>query len=107
MPVYRQITHKLRLQYGPGKPDIVSERPSRRNREGRRVYTDSDDNPTLVELTGAEVGCDVEMLIAQNAIQPYTPPKGRAKVRNPTVDLPHFGGDDDGKPAFADPEEVS
>lgn len=66
---YIQIARKLRLQYGPGKPDIVSERPTR-NTDTGRVYTDSEDNPTLVTLTGEEVGLNVELLIRSGGIIP-------------------------------------
>ena len=77
---YRQITQKLRLQYGPGKPDVVSERP-RHEASGRYL----DNGETYVELTGEEVGVDVAMLLAIGAIEPLPEPK-RATAKKGDAD---------------------
>lgn len=55
MPIYRQHSRRLRLQYGPGRPDVVSERPYD---ERRQVFLDGE-APTHVELSGDEIGFDV------------------------------------------------
>lgn len=46
---YRLITHRLRIQRGPGNPDKVVERPRAGSREaGWSEFLDSDENPTLI-----------------------------------------------------------
>ena len=65
---YRQITYKLRVQRGPGRPDLVSERP--RNKKGE--YTD-DKKPKLVSFD-EHCRVDVERLLRIGAIEEYTPP---------------------------------
>lgn len=82
MPWYRQIVHRLRLEYGPGTPHRQSERP-RNKRTG--VFLDSDDEPTLVELTGTEININVDMLIAAGGLVPVPAPK---PVSEPTAEAP-------------------
>lgn len=71
---FRQWSHRLRIQQ-PGKPDRISERPRRGNRDkGWGDFLDSDEHPTLVTFEpGDQV--DVAFLIKTGAISPYTPPQ--------------------------------
>lgn len=66
--IYRQIAHRLRLQMGPGKPDIVSERP-RQKKTGRYLDLDQDGlSTTRIEIPeGALV--DVDQLVRIGAIE--------------------------------------
>jgi hypothetical protein len=66
--IYRQYTHILRLMYGPGHPGVESERP-RERATGR--FLDSDDDPTLVEITGEETGFDAEMWLSTGGGEPW------------------------------------
>lgn len=64
---YRQIAHRLRIAYGPGRPDVVSERPAKVNaRTGERTYLDTE-APTVVEI-GDDALVDVATLLACGAI---------------------------------------
>jgi len=74
---YRQITYKLRVHRGPGKPALESARPFR-NVKGSRVYTDSDEAPTLVTF---DEYCQVNIpdLLNMGAIAEYKPPKTAKK----------------------------
>ena len=63
---YRQITHRLRIQRGAGRPDLVSERPRKQPR-GRFL---DEDNPTLVEFD-EHCQVDAEELLKMGAIVPY------------------------------------
>lgn len=80
MTVYRQISPRIRVQRGPGKPDFVSERP-RATPAG--PFTDSDDAPTLVEFD-ADCIVNVGFLLRAGAIVevalPVTAP-GDAEVQ--------------------------
>ncbi len=87
MPLYRQYSLRLRLQYGPGRPDVNSTRPHHETADGRRIYDDSDEAPTLVLLTGEEVGIDVAMLLAAGSIAPYDGPLSEP-VSAETLGLP-------------------
>lgn len=77
---YRQISHRLRVQRGPGKPDTVVERPRREGGRGRVVYADSDAEPTLITFHKGDVA-DVPALLAAGAIAPYEPPGGKTGAR--------------------------
>ena len=66
---YRQVAWKLRIAKDSG-PDKVSERP----RKGKRGPYQDNDEPTLVEIA-ADDNINVEAMLAQGAIEPYTPPK--------------------------------
>ena len=76
---YRQLTFRLRVQRGPGKKDLVSERPMKLVK-GNRVYTDSDEKPTLVSF---DEHCQVNIpgLLRGGAIMEYTPPKAKKGVK--------------------------
>ena len=81
---YRQIAHKLRwTKDAPPRPDTNSERP-RRGKRG--PYLDEDD-PTLVTFEEDDA-VNVPALLAQGAIEPYTPPKPKRTTKK---------GGDDGK----------
>lgn len=67
---YRQIAHRLRIQRGPGRPDLVSERP--RNKSGR--YLDSAAEPTLVTFD-SYCQVDVDSLLRNGGIQAFEPPR--------------------------------
>lgn len=73
---YRQFSQRLRFSRGPGKPVEEFERP-RNKKTG--VFLDSDEAPTLVDITAA-CSCDVQSLLAIGAIAPYAAPKARPKV---------------------------
>ena len=70
---YRQISRKLRIQRGPGRPDKVSERPSRENKAGVRVYLDSDEAPTLIEFDEFDI-VDIDQMLRIGAIAAWSPP---------------------------------
>lgn len=72
---YRQFTQRLRIQRGPGNPDLVSERP--RDQKSRN-YLDSDAKPTLITLSEGDLA-DVPALLASGAIAPHTPKSGRVR----------------------------
>ena len=74
MIVYRQLTLRLRVQRGPGRHDLVSERPNRKDKAGNRIYLDSDDSPTLVTFD-EHCQVDIPALLAIGAITEYTPPE--------------------------------
>ncbi len=69
---YRQVTYKLRVQRGPGKPDLVSARPFKEVKS-QRVYTD-DEKPTLVEFD-EHCRVDIPSLLKLGAIVEYREPK--------------------------------
>lgn len=80
---YRQITYKLRVGRGPGRPDLISVRPCKKDKHGNRVYTDSEEKPTLVTF---DEHCDLQDLdfwLKVGHLVPYTPPvvKARKEVR--------------------------
>lgn len=64
MTLYCQHTHRLRLQFGPGKPDVVSERPRNRRTE---LFTDGPSG-TQVEIPEGVVGFDPGYALGINAI---------------------------------------
>ena len=68
---YRQLSHKLRW-HRAGGPHQESERPW--NNADQRIYQDSDDAPTLVTFQEGD-DVNIDALLAQGAIQPYTKPK--------------------------------
>ena len=70
---YRQIAHRLRVQRGPGNPDLVSERPRAGRRGNWAEYLDSDEKPTLVEFDKL-CRVDAAHLMKIGAIIEYTPP---------------------------------
>lgn len=78
---YRQITYKLRVSRGPGKPDLVSERPCRKDNHGNRTYLDSDEKPTLVTFDDYCVLTDLDFWLKVGHIVPYTPPRKEVKAR--------------------------
>lgn len=77
MTVYRQYSHRLRVQRGPGNADLVSERANKgKNADGNWVYTDSDKNPTLIEFDEL-CQVDIPQLLATGAITEHAPAKKR------------------------------
>jgi hypothetical protein len=64
MTLYCQHTYRLRLQQGPGKPDIVSERPRNRRTE---LFTDGPAG-TQVEIPDDLAGFNLGAAIDINAI---------------------------------------
>ena len=64
MTLYCQHTYRIRLQQGPGKPDIVSERPRTRRTE---LFTDGPAG-TQVEIPDNVTGFDLGAALAINAI---------------------------------------
>lgn len=61
-----QHAQRLRLQFGPGRPDVVSERP--RNKKSG-VYLDGPAG-TQVDVPDDAVGIDRAMLLANGALAP-------------------------------------
>ena len=75
---FRQVTHRLRIQRGPGNPDRVSERPREGSRErGWGAYLDTD-NPTLVTFDALDQ-VDVGSLLGIGAIMPHETPRRKGK----------------------------
>lgn len=66
---FRQITHRLRVQRGPGRPHLESERP-RDEKSGRFL---DDDDPTIVTFD-EHCQVDVDSLLAIGAIEVVSPP---------------------------------
>lgn len=64
---YRQISATLRVQRGPGHPDLVSSRPFKKDKNGNKLFTDSDAQPTLVEFD-EHCQVDVPQLLKTGAI---------------------------------------
>lgn len=77
---YRLVTAKLRVQRGPGNPDLVVARPLKPGDSNQRVFTDSDENPTLVTFDDL-CQVDIDNLLAVGAIAEYTPPKPVREVK--------------------------
>lgn len=76
--IYRQLSHKLRIRRGPGRPDKVSERPRAGNREkGYGEYLDSDEAPTLIEFEEFDQ-VDIPALIRAGAIVPQGVTSGKS-----------------------------
>ncbi len=66
MTLYCQHTHRLRLQQGPGTPDIVSERPRNRRTE---LFLDGAAG-TQIDIPDGLVGFDLGYALGVNAIAP-------------------------------------
>ncbi len=71
MTRYRQIAQRLRIQQGPGKPDIVSERP-RDKKTGR--YLDLDESG--ISQTFVEIPEGLLHTVSPSAIEAMPQPKG-------------------------------
>lgn len=70
---FRQVSHRLRIQRGPGRTDKVSERPRVGSRE--RGWGDYRDGaPTLITFDEHD-RVDVEDLLRIGAIVPWVPPE--------------------------------
>ena len=76
MTIYRQLSPRIRVQRGPGKPDFVSERP-RATPAG--PFTDSDDAPTLVEFD-ADCIVNIGFLLRAGAIVEVQAARGRGRA---------------------------
>lgn len=73
---YRLIAGKLRVQRGPGKGDLIAERPFKRDRRtNSKMFLDGANDPVLVEFD-ADCVVDVPSLIAIGAIEEYHPRGG-------------------------------
>lgn len=75
---YRQIARRLRIDRGPGRPDLVSERPTVTRADGSYAFTDSDEQPTVVEF---DETCRVNVpeLLRLGAIAELAPAKAPPK----------------------------
>lgn len=86
---YRQLSHKLRIQRGPGRPDKVSARPRMGSREdGWGEFTDSDKEPTLITFDEYDQ-VNIPSLLAQGSLVEWKPkpkPKMPAPVIGPEVE---------------------
>lgn len=78
---YRQITYKLRVGRGPGRPDLVSVRPCTKDKHGNRHYTDSDEKPTLVSFDEHCLIADLAFWLKVGHLVEYTPPKKEVRPR--------------------------
>ena len=72
MTLYRQITHRLRLQMGPGKPDVTSERP-RQKKTGIYLDIGPDGRSTTTVDIPADALADVPGLLRVGAIEALPP----------------------------------
>lgn len=79
---YVQLTRRLRVQRGPGHPDLVSERPLKLNARGEfKAYLDDPDSgPTLVEFDEL-CQVDIPALLRSGALREYAPPKPKRAAR--------------------------
>jgi len=73
---WRQISRRIRVQRGSGRPDLVSERPvkgSGRRPDGSWAWADSEEAPTLVTF---DEHCRVDPLsmVAQGSLVAWVPP---------------------------------
>lgn len=66
---YRQLAHKLRIQRGPGRPDLVSKRP--RNKRTKRYL---DDGKTFITFD-EHCQADVAKLLRIGAIERLPEPE--------------------------------
>ena len=82
---YRQITYKLRVSRGLGKPDLVSARPSKKDKQGNRIFTDSDENPTLVTFDEDCILTDLPFWLQVGHLQEYNPPKPKGRPKKETA----------------------
>lgn len=78
---YRQITYKLRVSRGPGRPELVSVRPGKKDKHGNRIFTDSDEKPTLVTFDENCILTDLPFWLEKGHVKEYTPPVVRKEVR--------------------------
>lgn len=74
---YRQLSRKLQVMRGPGKPDLVSERPTERDEKGVLRFTDSEEHPTLVSFD-ADCIVNLEHLLKAGAIVEWEPRPSKA-----------------------------
>jgi len=77
--VYRQLTHRIRIQRGPGRPDKVSERP-RDDVTGR--FLDSDEEPTLITFEEDD-DVDIPWLLKIGAIVPWESAPEESELEEP------------------------
>lgn len=66
---YRVWTTRLRVQRGPGNPDLVVERPQN---PAKTMFLDSDEAPTLVTFD-EQCQVDIPMLLRIGAITEHVP----------------------------------
>lgn len=80
------LTRRVRAQRGPGRDDLVVERPVKKNRQGEVVgfLDDPASAPTLVTFD-EHCRVDVDFLVRAGAIRAHQPastaPAGKAKPR--------------------------
>lgn len=82
MTQYRQIAHRLRLQMGPGRPDIVSERP-RVTRTGKYLDLGADGKSTTTIDVPDDAQPSAERLLNMGAIEPLPEPKVSVRKEAP------------------------
>ena len=72
---YIQVAYRLRVQRGPGRADLYSERPVRKNSEGHIVEAkdDPDNFPTIVTFD-EHCRVDIPALLKLGAIKQYSEP---------------------------------
>lgn len=76
---YRLIGRRLRVQRGPGNPDLVVERPIKETKTGY-VFLDSDEEPTIVAFDEL-CQVDIPSLIQIGAIVEYVAPAPKVHAR--------------------------
>ena len=74
--VYRVIAAKLRIQRGPGRPDLEVERPYKAGPLGSRVFRDSEEAPTTIEFDEFCI-IDLDSLIRIGALIPTAGKRGK------------------------------
>lgn len=96
MTLYCQHTYRIRLQQGPGKPDIVSERPRNRRTE---LFLDGPAG-TQIDIPDGLPGFDLGAALSVNAIAPLpcaehpgaTAPDAPAPAAKPAAGLKGASG---------------
>lgn len=79
---YRVLTLRMQVYRGPGKEELVVERPfSEDKKTGEIVFSDSDAEPTLIAFD-KHCQVDVEHLLRIGAIAEVTPAKpGKSEAK--------------------------
>lgn len=89
---YCQHTHRLRLQFGPGRPDIVSERPRHRRTE---LFTDGPAG-TQIDIPDDVIGFDLPFSLTIGAVAPLPcaehPGEPKPPTPAPVPTAPQKGG---------------
>lgn len=80
---YRLITKRLRVGRGPGRDDLVVERPHEDTKTGR-IFHDLE-QPTIV-IFDEHCQVDIQSLLTLGAIEPYRVPRLKAEKGKEVAD---------------------